>query len=425
MKQLSKFISLAILLFSLLLSCSKDDNKLGKAEKLDGKAILEWNEIAFRAFDGPNYLHSLMASRINAMMHIAMHDAVNAVQPKYETYAFNGKDAEADAIAAAVSAAYHVLVTEIPAKKPYLDSVLNVSLLAINDGEAKVRGIELGKQAALAIIANRANDGSAIEVVGAIKPSEIAGVYQAVSPFTFLFAPQWQNVKLFSLQAKDQFRSAPHPALTSHEYADALNEVKETGKLNSATRTPEQTSYAKFWFEFSEAGWNRVARTAAINKKLNLLEAARLFALVDMAIADAYTAGWDSKMHYNFWRPYTAIRNASIDSNPFTDQDELWEPSEPTPPVQDYPSTHSALGNAGAVVLAKLLGDNTPFTMTSFTAVPAGSTRTFNSFSQAAAENADSRVRAGIHFRFACDAGMELGKKIGEWTVENKLRLVE
>ena len=113
-------------------------------------------------------------------------------------------------------------------------------------------------------------------------------------------------------------------------------------------RTSDQTSYTKFWYEFSEAGWNRVARTVVASKNLNMLEAARLFALVDMAIADAYIAGWDSKFHYNFWRPYTAIRNAANDGNNATTGDATWEPAEPTPPVQDYPSTHSALGNAAA-----------------------------------------------------------------------------
>jgi hypothetical protein len=143
---------------------------------------------------------------------------------------------------------------------------------------------------------------------------------------------------------------------------------------------------------------------------------------VDIAMADAYTAGWDSKFHYDFWRPYTAIRGAKSDGNNNTTEDLQWEPTMPTPPVQDYPSTHSALGNAAATVMATLLGDNTPFTMSSPTAAPSGGTRSFTSFSQAANENADSRVKAGIHFRFACEAGQELGNKIGNWVVANHLK---
>ena len=145
-------------------------------------------------------------------------------------------------------------------------------------------------------------------------------------------------------------------------------------------------------------------------------------ALVNMALADSYTAGWDSKFFYNHWRPYTAIRHAENDGNPQTAASADWEPLMPTPPVHDYPSTHSALGNAAATVLASLLGNETPFTMTSNTAQPSGSTRSFRSFHEAADENADSRVMAGIHFRFACEAGQTLGNKVGKWTVENHLR---
>ena len=421
-KIIENFAVYSIGLALLIASCSRSGQKAGKVEELSNAVVLEWNESAFKAFDGPVYQHSLMASRINAMVHIAMHDALNAIQPKYETYALAEKDAGADAITAAATAAHGVLLHEIPMKKNYLDSALGKTLAAVPPGEAKNKGIQIGLKAAQAIISNRADDGSGEDPIGPITPSIEPGIYQGVPPFNFIFAPQWENVKLFGLLAKDQFRSAPHPALNSTQYAQAFNEVKEVGKLNSIVRSPEQTTYARFWYEFSEAGWNRVARTAAANKKLNLLETARLFALVDIALADAYTAGWDSKFHYNFWRPYTAIRLANIDGNNATAPDALWEPAEPTPPVQDYPSTHSALGNAAAAVLARILGDNTAFTMTSFTAVPAGSTRSFTSFSQAANENADSRVMAGIHFRFSCEAGQEMGSRIGNWLVDNRLK---
>lgn len=406
---------------SLISACSRNIGPVSVVEKLPNTVVLQWNEIAFKAFDGPVYQHSLMASRINAMMHLAMHDAINAVHPVYQTYAFTGIDKNADVIAAAVSAAHAVLVNEIPGKKNYLDSALQVNLEAIKNPEAKEKGITLGKQAAHAILALRANDGASADPVGLIPPSEVPGVYNVVPPFNFIFAPFWENVKPFGLQTKSQFRSVPPPSLTSQTYSADFIEVKEKGKLNSTTRTADETAYSKFWYEFSEAGWNRVARVAATNKKLNLFEAARLFALVDMALADAYIAGWDSKLHYNFWRPYTAVRAAANDGNDATGADVTWEPSEITPPIQDYPSTHSALGNAGAAVLAKLLGDNSSFSMTSFTALPQGSTRSFTSFSHAANENASSRVMAGIHFRFSCNAGQAMGTMIGNWLVDHYL----
>jgi hypothetical protein len=144
--------------------------------------------------------------------------------------------------------------------------------------------------------------------------------------------------------------------------------------------------------------------------------------LVNIALADAYIAGWDSKFHYNFWRPYTAVRAAATDGNGDTSEDPSWEPLMDTPPVHDYPSTHSALGNAAATILNELIGKDTGFTMTSTSANPANSTRSFVNFSQAATENADSRVLAGIHFRFSCEKGLELGKQIGEFTLSTLLK---
>jgi hypothetical protein len=412
-------IFVSLLLFSCLRK-SKESETLVK--RISNTVVLEWDEIAYQAFGGTSYQHSLMASRINAMTHLAIHDAINAIEPVYASYIFKGKDADADPIAAAASAAYTVLVNELPGKKGFLDSALQKTLQPITNSTARDKGIELGKQAGMAIVKARMNDGSAGDPFAPISTSKVPGIYQAVPPFPMQFAPYWENVSLFGLQSKGQFRPAPPPALNTPGYTKAFGEVKSVGKINSKSRSADQSSYAKFWYEFSEAGWNRIARTVAKDKNLSLVETARLFALVDMALADSYIAGWDAKLFYNFWRPYTAIRNAAKDGNDATVADETWEPSEPTPPSQDYPSTHSALGNAAATVLAKLLGDNTSFTFNSPTASPAGSSRSFTSFSQAANENANSRVMAGIHFRFSCEAGLALGNKIGDWLVSNKLK---
>lgn len=415
-------LMLTILTGLFVASCIKDSHNNPRPGYLSNEVILEWNEIAYQAFGGEAYLNSVMASKINAMVHLAMHDALNAVDPVYSSYAFTGRDADANPIVAAASAAHTVLVHEIPDGTHFLDSALQLTLAAIADGDAKDRGILLGKDAGQAIISARENDGSAGDPFSPVPPSDVPGVYQAVPPFDFVFAPFWVDVKLFGLQSKDQFRSAMHPSLESEEYTKDFNEIKETGKLTSNSRTAKQTAFAHFWYEFSEAGWNRVARVAAEKKKLGLWETARLFALVDMAMADAYIAGWDSKFHYNLWRPYTAIRNAASDGNGETMEDLQWEPLMPTPPVQDYPSTHAALGNAAATVLASILGDHTPFSMNSPSALPGSQPRHFTGFKEAADENADSRVIAGIHFRFACDAGQELGDLIGKWMVDHHLK---
>jgi len=198
--------------------------------------------------------------------------------------------------------------------------------------------------------------------------------------------------------------------------------VKAIGEATSPDRTADQTYATMFWEEYSDRGWNRVACVVAADQDLGLQSTARLFALLNMAVSDAYVAGWDGKFYYDFWRPYTAIRAAETDGNPDTAADADWATTIETPPVQDYPSTHSAAGNAAATVLAHVLGDETSFTFSSTSVDPDSPTRSFPSFSAAADENADSRVWGGIHFRFACDAGQALGDQVGAWTLANALQ---
>lgn len=389
---------------------------------LSSEVITSWNVISHETMEGKNY-DCLMASRIHSMVHLAMHDALNAIEPVYETYVLKEKDKKADPEAAAATAAYTVLVQSFPAQKQMLIIKLNQWLDKVKRGDAKTRGIALGELAGKKIMELRRNDGAGNgQLMSQLAVSKRPGIYQLVPPFDFVYAPHWKSVNTFSLKKFDQFRSVPPPSLTSAEYANAFNEVKRIGGKTSTTRSNDQTSYAKFWYELSEIGWNRIGRVIVADKKMDLFSAARLMALLNMALADAYIAGWDSKIHYNFWRPYTAIHFADVDENPATARDDKWESQEVTPPIHDYPSTHSALGNAGASVLAALVGDHTTFSFTSPTAGPNNPTRSFKSFSQAANENADSRVMAGLHFRFSCVAGQDLGNKIGQWTVQNHLK---
>jgi hypothetical protein len=203
--------------------------------------------------------------------------------------------------------------------------------------------------------------------------------------------------------------------LRSAAYRRDFDEVKRVGGKASTQRSSDETHYAAFWYEFSDIGWNRVARAASGRVKQDLWERARTFALLNMAMADAYIAGWDSKYHHNFWRPVTAIHLAGNDGNPATAPDASFDPMLITPPVPDMPSTHSALGAAAATVLAEAFGrDHVPFSFASTSALPGNPVRSFRSFSEAARENADSRVRAGLHFRFATNAGLELGSRIGQ-----------
>jgi hypothetical protein len=383
--------------------------------------IIQWNTTAREIMQGPEH-HSLLVSRIMAMVHIAMHDALNNIAPVYETYALNREDKKADPIAAVSAAAHAVLTGSFPNKKQPLDSALNEALKLVKSGTSRERGIALGVEAGAAILAMRKNDGAFADPVAQVNNPPQPGLFQAVPPLPFLYAPFWANMQTFGIESAAQFRVPAMPSLSSDKYTEAYNEVKSKGIKENSTRTAEETSIAKFWYEFSEIGWNRVTATAVRDKNLDLVTTTRLFALVNMGLADSYTAGWDSKMHHNFWRPYTAIRVAATDGNDQTAEDATWEPLMNTPPIHDYPSTHSVLGNAAATILTAVLGKDTGFTMTSSTAEPVNSTRTFDSFTQAAIENADSRVFAGIHFRFSCESGLKLGEDIGEWIINHKLK---
>jgi hypothetical protein len=424
MERITKtWLILGLVGISLFTSCSKIDLPAHDTDKLSNNVIIQWNLVALQAEGGVTYANPLLASRVNAMMHIAMHDALNTITPMYRQYAYKTERIVlADPFAAAANAAYIVLLGAYPEYKSMLDSALSASLSTVQTGVLRQQGLALGMEAANAILRLRVDDDIARNPAQLIDVSTIAGIYNVVPPFDFLFAPHWQTMQPFSLLRPDQFRSIPPPALTSDKYAMHFNEVKKVGSINSTTRTKDQTDYAHWWYEFVEIGWNRVARIKATEHKVGLFATARMFALMNMAVADAYIAGWDSKNFYNFWRPYTAIRAAALDGNNATQPDPNWLPALPTPPVQDYPSTHSTGANAAATVLTHIFGKSTGFTMTSSTGVPPTSTRTFSSFLQAADENADSRVMAGIHFRFATQAGQIQGNEIGKWTVKNYLQ---
>jgi hypothetical protein len=210
-----------------------------------------------------------------------------------------------------------------------------------------------------------------------------------------------------------QFRLPGPPALASVQYAKDYDEVMHLGAKNSKVRTNEQSEIARYWYEGSPQGWSRIARVVAAQRGLDRWDNARLLALVNAAIADGFVAGFDTRYLYDFWRPVTAIRAGDSDGNDTTAGDPDWETYLNTPAIPDYPSTHSVSGGAGAAVLARVFGgDQVDFSMTS--GVPfVGITRSFKSFSQAAQENADSRVYAGLHFRSACRDGVALGDRIG------------
>jgi hypothetical protein len=383
------------------------------------RVVIEHSLGAFqviKAADG--YQDPMAASRSLAMMHLAMHDAVNAVRPRYRPYALSpapkGSSAADPTIAAAV-AAHDVLAALYPQgpAKALLAAQLEQTFLDAGVGPALEAAKLVGKAAAAAVLAKRLKDGSSGKE--AYVEGTAPGRYRFTPPFNFAAAPHWRNVTPFALASASQFRTEPPPALTSEAYRRDFEEVKRVGgKHAGSARSADETSYAAFWYEFSDIGWNRIARVVSTRVKQDLWDRARTFALLNVAMADAYIAGWDSKYHYDSWRPVTAIQRAETDGNPKTAADAAFETLLVTPPVPDLPSTHSALGMAAATVLAGAFGrDEVPFAFASPSALPESPVRAFRSFSEAARENAESRVKAGLHFRFATTAGLELGERIG------------
>jgi hypothetical protein len=417
-------------------------------------AVTVWNanagQAALDACLAPtdNPLHE---SRLYAAMHLAIHDALNAIDRRSRPYVFKtGAKPGASPDAAVAAAARDVLVPllqQLPA--PFSDCVgrndavekvdraYAAALGAIPDGRAKRQGVALGQAAAAAILALRAGDGSDTPLFDTAYPQGTQpGEYRFTPGFDFAFAPGWADVTPFVLRDSSQFRPGPPYAVTARRYTADFNEVKRLGGDGITTpsaRTAEQTEIALFWVESSPLQWNRIARTVSAARGLDLWENARLFGLLNMALADGYIGSFDTKYHqYNYWRPVTAIQTADTDGNPNTSADPTWTPLVPTPPIPDYDSAHSVEGGAASQVLKRFFGtDHIGFTTCSLT-LPDGSTcddaapvlRSYTSFSQAREENGRSRILVGFHFRKAVDEGIDHGRKIGNRAVNHFLRPV-
>ncbi|MEV0291511.1 vanadium-dependent haloperoxidase [Kribbella sp. NPDC050820] len=355
-------------------------------------------------------------------MHAAQHDAVNGAQPRYQTYVATVQDRHADAEAAAAAAAHEVLVTFFPANQATLDDRLAESLSTVPDGDAEDAGVALGRAVGDAALVARADDGYATP--DPFNPAPGPGVWEPTPPaFAPMLEPQFQNVAPFTLRDRGQFLPDPPPSLTSEQYARDYNEVKLVGQDISPARTPDQTHLAHFWAEPSPSGWSRIGNLVSARYGYDLHATARLQALLNMAMADGFVVGWYQKRHFAFWRPVTAIRKADTDGNPSTQPDPSWLSLRPTPPLPDYPSTHSVLGAAAAAILRAFTGaDSFQFCMVSTTSAPSGTQRCWSSFTQAELENAESRVPAGFHFRFAIETGIKVGRKIGQFATQHALR---
>src|SRR6266487_689986 len=395
---------------------------LGSAPDVTADVVADWNQIALATQAAiPGAIRTPPAARALAMVHLAVFDAVNAINRRFTPYAVEAlADPGASPEAAAVAAAHAVLVNLYPSRQADLDAAYAASLASIADGNAKTEGISVGQSVAAVILALRSSDGSALTLPYTLPPGP--GIYQPDPAALFV---AWGRVTPFALKSGSQFRADGPPALSSGEYAADYNEVQSVGALNSATRTADQTEAAIFWMENIQIPFNRIARIAAAAKQTSLSDNARLFALLNLAGVDTTIAVMDTKYTYNFWRPREAIHAGDTDANDQTIADLTWTPLTYIGVHPDYNSQHSAYGGAAATVLASLFGtDDFSFAITTSTA-PGGVLRSYDSFSQAADENLNSRVWLGAHFRTACRHGLNQGKQVANYVIHHFLQPIK
>jgi PAP2 superfamily len=376
--------------------------------------VIEWNRtllvIVRTAGAQPPTVHS---TRSFAILHAAIFDTVNNIVGGFTPYLVRLPDVlpQTSQVAAVDQAAHDVLLALYPAFQTSLDQELQQDLVQIPEGKPKSDGIAVGQTVAAEILAFRANDGSGV-TPPPFKSKNVPGFYRPTPPdFTPADFTQWRDVTPFAIVNARKFLPDPPPALTDKEYIQDLAEVRSVGEIDSTTRTPEQTEIGTFWGGKIQNYWNEITQTAAIAHNLNVEQSARLFALVNFAMADATISFFEAKYVYHFWRPVSPAE--------LTDSD--WLPlSTKTAPDPSYPGAHSASSSAAATVLAFSFGDKFSFDVTS--EVLPGVTRHFTSFSAAKREAGLSRIYAGQHFRFDHLAGLRLGREVSRSVEETILR---
>jgi hypothetical protein len=383
--------------------------------------VTDWNQTAISAAASIG-ISTGVQSRIVAIAHAAMFDAVNSIERKYTKYAIEvAPPAGASAEAAAITAAHAVLTHLVPDEKKKLDAALTTTLANVADGAAKDAGAAVGREVAAKLLEVRSTDG--IDTKVAYMPGTAPGVWQPTLPaLTPAVLTQFGAVKPFVLTSSDQFAMPGPPALASEAFARDMQEIQSVGAHRSTSRTAEQSEVAIFWTVSTHIPFNAAARAAATKRGNSLVENARLFALLNMVGADSQIACWHWKYQVNFWRPVTAIRAADSAKNAALKSDPNWEPLLTTPAHPDYPSGHASYGGAAAEVLKAVFGDDR--VDVSFTWPAFGVTRTYASFAQIDREIIDARVWGGIHFRKTDEDSSALGHKIGEYAVKTWLRPV-
>jgi hypothetical protein len=421
MRRIRILVTLGVLTVAPVASASADE-------------VLFWNDVLLRAMRtaataGP------VQGRVAAIVHVAMFEALNGIERRFEPIHDIGVPAPRGASqrAAVAQAAFTALAGLFPSQIAAFEADLETSLsgiaadAAIEHSESIERGRDWGERVAQEILAWRSTDGfdpSPSTYIGSTdvgkwrptpRPPATPGGPEL--PGLPGLVPSMATTEPFVIPFPWSFRPAGPPALTSAEYARDVEEVKSVGESISSTRSPDQTESARFWGGTALGFWNRAAITASQQRNLTLSENARLFALLNAAVADAVIACWDSKQHFELWRPITAIRLAHTEGNPGTTVQPTWTPLLVTPPYPEYYSGHQSVSGVSQAVLTAYFGDDTP--VEGFSEGFPGVVRSYANFAAAADDAFMARIWAGIHFRFAMRDTRVNAERIAAYVLEN------
>lgn len=394
--------------------------------------IADWNAIAEKAVKTSGHAPPVAALDF-AIVHLAIYDAVESIDQRYQPYDRAIPGAAGSAAAAAAKSGHDVLLGLFPSQSATLDAAY-ANFLSANGIDPFDPGVAVGAQAALNILALRANDGRFPPNPPPFKGSDDIGQWRPTPSFIFGMAPPppgfqlgltpWvANVSPFTMNSDSQFRVDPPPDLSSDTWAADYNETKAFGSLTSTVRTADQTEIGYFWADSGPILWQNALRYISRNYVANIGDSARMFALADTALADAQIACWDSKYFYNFWRPVTAIPLGDQDGNPATEADPSWQPLINTPNFPEYPSGHATVSGAVTHALALFFGtDDIAFQMTTTNPFALQKVRSFSRLSQAEDEVIDARIYVGIHFRTSDRVARAQGLRVANWVFKNFFR---
>ena len=387
--------------------------------------VTDWNNVALSAIK-VDQTPPPKASWALAILHVAIYDSVNGILGTHEPYFVVPQGLRTSTVDAAVAAAGRaVLVKLFPAQQATFDAAYATGIGRIRDGARRRQGVAWGEFVSTRILNLRENDGASATV--AYTPGTAPGDWQPTPPaFAAALLPQWPKVTPFCMKSGTHFRPAPVPKLDSAIYAIDYAITKQYGGVNSTARTADQTAIARFWADgpgtvTPPGHWNVIARELALARGNSVAANARLFALLNVTLADAGICCWDCKYSDDFWRPVTAIRAGDTDGNPATEGDSTWTPLLTTPPFPEHTSGHSTFSAAGATILGLFFGSESITFSTTSEDLP-GVTRSFGSFWEAAAEAGMSRIFGGIHFMSGNQQGLQSGARLGHFVFENFLR---